>query len=184
MANLNDRRNADEASTGLECHGIISLVQYAGPFKQWHMGCNERRLIHCAVASFTSAAALGFLVSGVHSDIFGRRLFIIIGSVICCAGFIITATANGPKQFIAGIATIGFGSGNVQIVCFKPKETYHRVVFRFTHHLQSFCSIPELMPNKHRHIGLVFAELFNNACLIVGPIVGRVGSLASQPCMS
>ena len=45
--------------------------------------------------------------------------------------------------------------------------------------LQSFCSIPELMPNKYRHVGLVIAELFNNACLIVGPIVGRVSGLAS-----
>lgn len=89
----------------------------------------EDGLIQYAVASFTSAAALGFLVSGVHSDIFGRRLFIIIGSMICCAGFIITATAYGPKQFIAGISVIGFGSGNVQIVCFHSTETSH--VFAF-----------------------------------------------------
>lgn len=35
------------------------------------------------------------------------------------------------------------------------------------------CSIPELMPNKYRHIGICISDGFVFLIVIIGPIVGR-----------
>lgn len=88
-----------------------------------------------------------------NSDLFGRRIFLIAGNVVCCIGYIIAATAHGSDHFIAGLAIIGFGAGNCQM---------------------AMCSIPELMPNKYRHIGICISDAFVYIIVVIGPIVGRV----------
>src|ERR1700749_2073906 len=44
----------------------------------------------------------------------------------------------------------------------------------------SMCSIPELMPNKFRHIGIVLADGFVFIIVVIGPIVGRYAKDASE----
>ena len=52
----------------------------------------------------------------------------------------------------AGLAIAGFGGGFCQM---------------------AMCSIPELMPNKYRHIGICISDGFVFVIVIIGPIVGR-----------
>ncbi|KAF1990401.1 MFS general substrate transporter [Aulographum hederae CBS 113979] len=104
------------------------------------------------VPAYTTGNALGFLLAGANSDIFGRRLFLLFGNCACCVGFIIAATAKEHMQFTAGIAITGFGGGFCQM---------------------AMCSIPELLPNKFRHIGITISDGFVFAIVVVGPIVGR-----------
>jgi len=72
--------------------------------------------------------------------------------VICCLGFIVSATAKGHMQFTAGLAIAGFGGGPCQM---------------------AMCSIPELMPNKYRHIGITISDGFVFVIVVIGPVVGR-----------
>ncbi len=37
----------------------------------------------------------------------------------------------------------------------------------------AMCSIPELMPNKYRHIGIALSDGFVFLIVIIGPVVGR-----------
>jgi MFS family permease len=104
------------------------------------------------LSSFTSGCALGFLISGTNSDLFGRRLIILVGNLLSCIGSIICATAHGYRQFTAGMAILGFASGMSQL---------------------GLIGVPELLPNKWRHIGIVLSDLVLFPILIVGPIIGR-----------
>jgi MFS family permease len=63
------------------------------------------------VPAYTSGNAIGFLIAGANSDLFGRRLFLLFGNVCCCVGFIITAMSDAAMQFTAGLAITGFGGG-------------------------------------------------------------------------
>jgi MFS family permease len=67
------------------------------------------------VPAYTTGNAIGFLIAGANSDLFGRRLFLLFGNIVCCVGFIITASANGASQFTAGLAITGFGGGFCQV---------------------------------------------------------------------
>lgn len=109
------------------------------------------------VPAYTTGNAIGFLIAGANSDLFGRRLFLLFGNACCCVGFIITATSGAAMQFTAGLAITGFGGGFCQM---------------------AMCSIPELLPNKFRHIGICISDGFVFLIVIIGPIVGRV-SLSS-----
>ncbi|ORY06913.1 fungal trichothecene efflux pump [Clohesyomyces aquaticus] len=104
------------------------------------------------VPGYTTGNAIGFLLAGANSDLFGRRLFLLFGNIVCCIGFIITATAPGASQFTAGLVITGFGGGFCQM---------------------AMCSIPELLPNKYRHIGICLSDGFIFLIVIIGPIVGR-----------
>ncbi|KAF2653504.1 MFS general substrate transporter [Lophiostoma macrostomum CBS 122681] len=104
------------------------------------------------VPAYTTGNAIGFLLAGANSDLFGRRLFLLFGNVTCCVGFIIIATSKGASQFTAGLAITGFGGGFCQM---------------------AMCSIPELLPNKFRHIGICLSDGFIFVIVIIGPIVGR-----------
>jgi hypothetical protein len=42
------------------------------------------------------------------------------------------------------------------------------------------CSIPELMPNKYRHIGITLADGFVFLIVVIGPIVGRYANDAGE----
>lgn len=54
---------------------------------------------------------------------------------------------------IAGFAIIGFGAGNVQLAAF---------------------ALPELLPNKWRHIAITIADLGTWLAVVVGPVAGRI----------
>lgn len=76
------------------------------------------------VPAYTTANAIGFLLAGANSDLFGRRLFLLFGNACCCVGFIVTATAKGADHFTAGLAITGFGAGFAQMaMCSIPGET-------------------------------------------------------------
>jgi MFS family permease len=111
------------------------------------------------VPAYTTGNAIGFLLAGANSDLFGRRLFLLFGNVTCCVGFIITATAGGASQFTAGLAITGFGGGFCQM---------------------AMCSIPELLPNKFRHVGICLSDGFVFVIVIIGPIVGRVCNIVND----
>lgn len=104
------------------------------------------------ISSYIMAAAIAFLICGANSDLFGRRWFLVGADVFLFVGSILCATANNNKQMIAGWAIFGFGAGNAQLAAF---------------------ALPELLPNKHRHIGVIIADLGTFFSLIVGPVVAR-----------
>lgn len=81
------------------------------------------------LSSFTTGCALGFLISGTNSDLFGRRVIVIMGNFFSAIGAIICATAHRSDQFIAGMSILGFASGMSQL---------------------GLIGVPELMPNKYR----------------------------------
>lgn len=62
------------------------------------------------------------------------------------------ATAQSANQMIAGMAVIGLGGGAAQT---------------------SIIGIPELLPNRMRHIGIVLADGLVFIILLMGPVVGR-----------
>lgn len=107
------------------------------------------------IPAYTTANSIGFLLAGANSDLFGRRMFLLFGNVCCCVGFIVTATAKNADHFTAGLAITGFGGGFAQM---------------------AMCSIPELLPNKFRHIGICLSDGFVFIIVIIGPIVGRVSA--------
>lgn len=111
------------------------------------------------VPAYTTGNAIGFLIAGANSDLFGRRLFLLFGNLTCCIGFIVTATTSNASQFTAGLAITGFGGGFCQM---------------------AMCSIPELLPNKYRHIGICISDGFVFVIVIIGPIVGRVSFLVES----
>lgn len=65
---------------------------------------------------------------------------------------LVAATAKSPEQLTAGLAIAGFGGGFCQM---------------------AMCSIPELMPNKYRHIGITISDGFVFVIVVIGPVVGR-----------
>lgn len=77
------------------------------------------------------------------------RLF---GEVTAAVGMLVAATAKSPEQLTAGLAIAGFGGGFCQM---------------------AMCSIPELMPNKYRHIGIAISDGFVFVIVVIGPVVGR-----------
>ncbi|KAK3679198.1 hypothetical protein LTR78_000759 [Recurvomyces mirabilis] len=104
------------------------------------------------IPAYTTGSALGFLIAGANSDLFGRRLFLLFGEVMAALGMTVSATAKSSEQFTAGLALAGFGGGFCQM---------------------AMCSIPELMPNKYRHIGICLSDGFVFLIVIIGPVVGR-----------
>ena len=63
----------------------------------------------------------------------GRRWFLIAGQVICFVGHMIISRASSGDMVIAGMAVDGFGAAMSQMAAF---------------------ALPELLPNKWRHIGM------------------------------
>lgn len=67
-------------------------------------------------------------------------------------GFIIGGTAKNNNSLITACAFIGFGGGNAQLAAF---------------------ALPELLPNKWRHIAIVIADMGVYFAVLVGPVAGR-----------
>lgn len=102
--------------------------------------------------AYTTANSIAFILAGTNSDLFGRRIVLLIGNAMCTIGFIVSATARNSDHFTAGLSITGFGAGFCQM---------------------SMCSIPELMPNKYRHIGICISDAFVFVIVVIGPVIGR-----------
>ena len=105
-------------------------------------------------SAFTIGAGLAFLLCYTNSDLFGRRYFLIGGNLLSMIGMLVAGSAKGTSQIISGMSLMGFGCGLCQM---------------------TMIALPELLPNKWRHIGIVAAELLTGfLTLIVGPVVARI----------
>ncbi|PGH14369.1 hypothetical protein AJ80_05959 [Polytolypa hystricis UAMH7299] len=113
-----------------------------------HFG-GDQSLVGWYVPAYTTASSLGLLIAGTNSDLFGRRIVLVAGNAICCIGFIVSATARSSEPFIAGLGITGFGAGFCQM---------------------AMCAIPELMPNKYRHIGICVADGLVFIVVVIGPV--------------
>ncbi|ORY03042.1 fungal trichothecene efflux pump [Clohesyomyces aquaticus] len=92
------------------------------------------------------------MICGANSDLFGRRWFLIMGNVLLFVGHLMCGLAKNGTTMIAGFAIIGFGAGNAQLAAF---------------------ALPELLPNKWRHISITIADLGTWIAVVVGPIAAR-----------
>lgn len=107
------------------------------------------------------------MVCGANSDLFGRRWFILTGNIFVFVGAIVGATSHHIGQSIVAHVLIGFGAGNCQLATF---------------------ALPELLPNRWRHIGVVIADGVAFFPVIAGPVTARVairhGDSVSTPTTS
>jgi MFS family permease len=101
---------------------------------------------------YTVCNAIAFMICGANSDLFGRRWFLIFGNVLLFTGHLMAGLAKNGTTMIAGFALIGFGAGNAQLAAF---------------------ALPELLPNKWRHISVTIADLGTWLAVVVGPIAAR-----------
>ncbi|KAL4880654.1 fungal trichothecene efflux pump [Aspergillus karnatakaensis] len=106
------------------------------------------------VPAWTISITCAFLIFGPNTDLLGRRWFLVLGNLVCFVGHIIVASAKNTNQIIAGLAVSGFGGANCQMAAF---------------------ALPELLPNKWRHIGVVIADLTVYVAVIVAPVTARYG---------
>ncbi|KAK4994440.1 hypothetical protein LTR66_005528 [Elasticomyces elasticus] len=104
-------------------------------------------------AVFITSVTISFMVCGANSDLFGRRYFIVPGHAFVFIGAIVGGTSRSMSQTIAAHVLLGFGSGNCQLAAF---------------------AIPELLPNRWRHIGVVIADGVTFFAVIAGPVTARV----------
>lgn len=102
---------------------------------------------------YISAVTIAFMICGANSDLFGRRWFILGGNIFVFVGAIVGATSHSIGQSIVAHVLIGFGAGNCQLATF---------------------ALPELLPNKWRHIGVVIADGVAFFPVIAGPVTARV----------
>ena len=104
--------------SGMSLHGLFRL-QLDG----WSRKCIITRFLqNCYL----------ILSSGANTDMFGRRWFIVFGSLICAIGHLIVGVGKNTNTIIAGMAITGFGAALCQMATF---------------------ALTELLPNKWRHIG-------------------------------
>ncbi|KAL9079600.1 MAG: hypothetical protein Q9157_001537 [Trypethelium eluteriae] len=106
------------------------------------------------IPAWTIAITVSFLWFGPNSDLLGRRWFLVIGNLITTVGHIVVASAKTSNQITAGMVIIGFGGALCQMAAF---------------------ALPELLPNKWRHIGVVFADSVIYITVIVAPVTARYG---------
>ncbi|KJR83763.1 uncharacterized protein SPSK_00105 [Sporothrix schenckii 1099-18] len=104
------------------------------------------------VSIYLITITIAFMICGANSDLFGRRWFITGGNVLLFVGFIVGGSAKNNTAMLAAMGLIGFGAGNAQLAAF---------------------ALPELLPNKWRHIAIVIADLFVLFSAVVGPVAGR-----------
>jgi MFS family permease len=102
---------------------------------------------------YSLGGTIAFMLCGANSDLFGRRAFILLGNVLVLIGTILGGTSHSINQSIAAHAFLGFGGGNCQIAAF---------------------ALPELLPNKWRHVGVVIADAGVFMNVVMGPVVLRI----------
>jgi MFS family permease len=111
---------------------------------------------------YSLCGTISFMICGANSDLFGRRAFILLGNILVSIGSILGGTSHSVTQSIAAHAFLGFGGGNCQIAAF---------------------ALPELLPNKWRHIGVVIADAGIYFDVIVGPVVSRIAYKNMAVCL-
>ncbi|PLN84044.1 MFS general substrate transporter [Aspergillus taichungensis] len=100
-------------------------------------------------------SAIGVTVSAELGDPAGYMWYIPLTALeICTIGHIVVASAKTSNQITAGFAISGFGGANCQMAAF---------------------ALPELLPNKWRHIGVVIADFTVYIAVILGPVTARFG---------
>ncbi|RDW77353.1 MFS general substrate transporter-60 [Coleophoma cylindrospora] len=109
------------------------------------------------VPSWSLAITVCFMISGANTDLLGRRWFLVGGNLICFIGHLVIATAKSAPAVTAGMAITGFGGANCQMAAF---------------------ALSELLPNKWRHLGVVFADLATLVAVTVGPVTARYGLIS------
>ena len=73
------------------------------------------------VSVFAAMVAVGFLVAGPNSDLYGRRMTLMVGEAGLGVGLIISAAAKTSSQFQAGMGISGFFAGVCyMILCSIP----------------------------------------------------------------
>ncbi|ETN41763.1 uncharacterized protein HMPREF1541_03700 [Cyphellophora europaea CBS 101466] len=106
------------------------------------------------IPAWTVSITVSFMIFGPNTDLLGRRWFLVLGNLVTTVGHIVVATAKNTNQVTAGLAISGFGGACCQMAAF---------------------ALPELLPNKWRHIGVVIADLVVYAAVIVAPVTARYG---------
>ena len=76
-------------------------------------------------------------MAGPLSDVFGRRIPMLIGEAFTLIGCIVSAVAQNVPTLIAGMTMVGFGTGVVFV---------------------AYAGVPEMLPNKWRAVGLGILE--------------------------
>ena len=82
-----------------------------------------------AATSYVVAATIAFPIVGRLSDIYGRRLFLLLGLAIFCIGSILLGFSESMNQVVTYRAIQGIGGGAIMTSCyvsvadlFKPEE--------------------------------------------------------------
>ncbi|KAG9230345.1 putative Isotrichodermin C-15 hydroxylase [Amylocarpus encephaloides] len=106
------------------------------------------------IPAWSLAITVCFTIAGANTDLLGRRWFLVGGNLICFVGHLVIATSKSASAVTAGMAVVGFGAANCQMAAF---------------------ALSELLPNKWRHLGVVFADLTTLIAVVVGPVTARYG---------
>ncbi|KIV81318.1 hypothetical protein PV11_03510 [Exophiala sideris] len=102
-------------------------------------------------------AVVGFLALGTQTDLFGRKVFIVGGSLLVTVGYVVMASTPNVGGLQAGMVVLSVGAACVQFANF---------------------TVGELLPNKWRHIGVVMSDYPTTFATLLGPVAARV-SLAN-----
>ncbi|KAF7559284.1 hypothetical protein G7046_g4883 [Stylonectria norvegica] len=112
----------------------------------------ETELAAWVIPCITTAATVTILLFSTNSDLFGRRPFLLVACICGAVGYIVCARANSTTMLIAGLCLNGCASGMSGI---------------------ALIAVPELIPNKYRHVGVVVANLIVYLFIIIGPVAAR-----------
>lgn len=104
------------------------------------------------ISVYNIAITSTFMVCGSNSDLFGRRWFVVTGNLFMVIGTIVAGTAKSVSAIIVGMTLSGIGGANCSLAVF---------------------AIPELLPNKWRHIGVAIADVSIMFDVICGPSLTR-----------
>lgn len=95
------------------------------------------------ISAWIVSITIGWMIVGANTDLFGRRWFLVMGSLICAVGHICIGCAKNAATIIAGMAIVGFGAALCQMATF---------------------TLTELLPNKWRHIGMCSRHCGTGLC--------------------
>uniref|UniRef100_A0A0B7KLS9 Major facilitator superfamily (MFS) profile domain-containing protein n=1 Tax=Bionectria ochroleuca TaxID=29856 RepID=A0A0B7KLS9_BIOOC len=99
--------------------------------------------------SWQLGAAVFLSIGGRLSDIFGRRYFIMTGSIICTVGCLVGATAQSIGAMIVSGALFGIGAGFLEL---------------------AYALVQEMIPNRYRLMAIGGLDI-SMAIAFTGPIV-------------
>ncbi|KAK4493633.1 hypothetical protein PRZ48_004244 [Zasmidium cellare] len=104
-------------------------------------------------SGWSLSGSIAFAIAGQLSDYLGRRWIIMTGQILLIVGHIVGATAQSLNQCIAAMAILGFGTGTTFVL---------------------YPAISEILPNKHRPLGLAWTEANLLPFTTLGPFLARL----------